>query len=531
MEEIALCLSGGGYRAAMYHLGVISFLNEIRTPDGTPLLDHIHTITCISGGALPGLKYILGEIDEIDRTETVKSLYRDLVENNLGEQLLKKYGIESLKGKSLIRVLSDVYDETFFKGRKFGEILEFMEWDKIHHFAVDSTDFATGKPFRFQATAKIEKEGRREPYGVIGNRINRIHRDTAMNIRIADIMACTSCFPLVFEPMAYPEDFTFDTQISDDQFKTYTLMDGGLVDNQGIDPAIHANKHLDSIKKSMDIIIISDAGIAGIQNDSFIKSSFIFSEWTPRRLQVVLSIFATLSLIISFLANSYPFIAGISFTLSLLLTALNYLLSSVSKKIFSVAEKELKFKISDNDFFWKNKLGNIWDFVRTRLGTAYRMVDFVMMGHIKRKTLNSLYTDGDWQNKVIIDTLSAFAQDDIWKRVLKKDWLYNNSYKPGKRMRTVSLKASSMGTTLWFTRDEIEKEIPKAIFACGQYTTCWNLILFAERIQNKVNTDSNFTVSEGQNLILNLLPVLKGSWNRFQNNPYCLTSKFTNEHE
>lgn len=69
MAEFALCLSGGGYRAAMFHLGVMTYLNEIRSTDGSRLLDHVHTITSISGGALPGLLYVVGEKKE--RTELI----------------------------------------------------------------------------------------------------------------------------------------------------------------------------------------------------------------------------------------------------------------------------------------------------------------------------------------------------------------------------------------------------------------------------------------------------------------------------
>ena len=61
--EIALCLSGGGYRASIFHLGVISVLNEIKMDDKMVMLDHVHTITSISGGALTALLFLLSEID------------------------------------------------------------------------------------------------------------------------------------------------------------------------------------------------------------------------------------------------------------------------------------------------------------------------------------------------------------------------------------------------------------------------------------------------------------------------------------
>ena len=34
MAKIALSLSGGGFRAATYHLGVLSYLSSLKTSDG-----------------------------------------------------------------------------------------------------------------------------------------------------------------------------------------------------------------------------------------------------------------------------------------------------------------------------------------------------------------------------------------------------------------------------------------------------------------------------------------------------------------
>ena len=55
MEEIAISLSGGGYRAAMFHLGTLSYLNRIQLPNGKSLLDVVNTISTISGGSITGL--------------------------------------------------------------------------------------------------------------------------------------------------------------------------------------------------------------------------------------------------------------------------------------------------------------------------------------------------------------------------------------------------------------------------------------------------------------------------------------------
>ena len=59
MEEIAISLSGGGYRAAMFHLGTLSYLNRVLLPNGKSLLNVVNTISSISGGTITGLWYMM----------------------------------------------------------------------------------------------------------------------------------------------------------------------------------------------------------------------------------------------------------------------------------------------------------------------------------------------------------------------------------------------------------------------------------------------------------------------------------------
>ncbi|MGH3016043.1 MAG: patatin-like phospholipase family protein, partial [Gaiellaceae bacterium] len=45
-KGVALCMSGGGYRAALFHLGALRRLNELG------LLSRIDTFTAVSGGSI-----------------------------------------------------------------------------------------------------------------------------------------------------------------------------------------------------------------------------------------------------------------------------------------------------------------------------------------------------------------------------------------------------------------------------------------------------------------------------------------------
>ena len=51
-----------------------------------------------------------------------------------------------------------------------------------------------------------------------------------------------------------------------------------------------------------------------------------------------------------------------------------------------------------------------------------------------------------------------------------------------------------MDTTLWFTADDKLNETPEALFACGQYNICMNLLEYI----NKLKTDMTNTTAAHQ---------------------------------
>jgi hypothetical protein len=57
-HEIALCLSGGGYRATSFHLGSLSYLNRISFNESN-LLQHVKAISTVSGSTFTGVMYAL----------------------------------------------------------------------------------------------------------------------------------------------------------------------------------------------------------------------------------------------------------------------------------------------------------------------------------------------------------------------------------------------------------------------------------------------------------------------------------------
>jgi len=65
-DLIVLALSGGGARAASFHLGVLRGLQEMRGRDGRPLSEHVAVVTSVSGGSVLAAYYALNGEDGLD---------------------------------------------------------------------------------------------------------------------------------------------------------------------------------------------------------------------------------------------------------------------------------------------------------------------------------------------------------------------------------------------------------------------------------------------------------------------------------
>src|SRR3954469_12402362 len=79
--KVGLALSGGGFRASLFHIGVLARLAEL------DLLRHVEVLSCVSGGSIVGAHYylLLRELlqripdRKVDRGEYV-TLVRNLAE-------------------------------------------------------------------------------------------------------------------------------------------------------------------------------------------------------------------------------------------------------------------------------------------------------------------------------------------------------------------------------------------------------------------------------------------------------------------
>lgn len=229
----ALALSGGGFRATLYHLGSLIRLNELK------FLCKFERISSVSGGSIvsgmlaaawPRLKLVDGRFSNLE-VEVIEPL-RAFCRRDIDVQAVGWGAI--LPGKSIGDVLADTYDDLFGGAR-----IEALP-DKPQ-FVFDATNLQTGRLVRIQKVRLADYS-----IGEIPN----------PKIRLAVAVAASSAFPPVLSPVTIPlattdwRDRPGTSHFGDPHFTTrLSLTDGGAYDNLGLETI-----------DTFSTIVVSDAG-------------------------------------------------------------------------------------------------------------------------------------------------------------------------------------------------------------------------------------------------------------------------------
>ena len=283
-KNIAVGLSGGGFRAASYSLGNLSYLEHLKydKEKGISLLDNVNFISSASGGTITSALYSAGR----HKGENFIDCYRKLLKtvlpgDNLLNTVLEKLNDDkqwntpgNTKRRNIINSFAKVYDEKIFNGDCFG-VFKKQEKPEGLEVCFNSTEFTRGFSFRFQANGT----------GRTGNSFVFFKEsdEAPDKIKLGDILAASSCFPGGFEPIAFPEDFAYKnekTELTSKSLRDHVilkeyngaeqplketdsigLMDGGINDNQGLDSAMLADTRRRNNKDPrppFDLIFITD---------------------------------------------------------------------------------------------------------------------------------------------------------------------------------------------------------------------------------------------------------------------------------
>lgn len=562
-QNIAISLSGGGFRATSFHLGFISYLST-QSWQGTSLLERTRILSTISAGSFVGVKYIT----TLKKGGTIRDCYRslynfmsryDLVSESLAflsDDKSWKMGLQ----RSLINSFAFTYHKEF-ESATFGLLWDETRPIHVKEICFSATEFNFALPFRFQKTekTKLKVGGIRDEH--IGNQKMYIPIEVAKEIRLADIIAASSCFPFGFEPINFPDDFVYPEsdklknkaflpqQTFDGDKINYpiVLMDGSIDDNQGTEAVIIAEERMryypDELKhmcsdddKAVDLYIISD--VSPPPEERVIEPSSDKVSWYGKLTFDGTRNFGILSAAVGCTSILYAFFATHKITI-IFLSIFGTLsgLIAVGLLIFSKGLTGLTRKMGVPEFvvkriliFDKLKFGTIYNMVLRRRESGMKLVTNVFLKQLKWFSFERIFGDSLWRSRIMVNGARKLTESHVRKR--KEKYFYFNAelLEPGEAIMKAAGKANTMKTTLWFTTHELEgdENMLDTLIACGQFTTCFNLLEYIEKTLKRSKYKADYDQYDEQTKadIDKLQAELLVDWKKFKVDPYWMVREW-----
>jgi NTE family protein len=234
--ELGLCLSGGGYRAMLFHAGALTRLNE------AGVLGRIDLISSVSGGSIAAgvlaasWKCLTfdGDVATNFRAEFLDPVMA------FSKQFLDAPSIVSGTANpfsSAAATVANAYDRHLFQGKTLQDLPD------RPRFVFCASNLSTGSLFRFSKKYVADY---------------RIGLSYSPEIPLATAVAASAAFPPFLSPLRLDlSGLVFKNEDLDEAVGTLAavpsravLTDGGVYDNHGLEPAI----------KRCKTILVSDAG-------------------------------------------------------------------------------------------------------------------------------------------------------------------------------------------------------------------------------------------------------------------------------
>ncbi|MBI3518330.1 MAG: patatin-like phospholipase family protein [Bacteroidetes bacterium] len=562
-HNIAISLSGGGFRATSIHMGVLSYLSS-KTYRGTTLLERVRVLSTVSAGTFAGVKYITTLKKGGTIEDCYKSLYMFMVGKNLVGDALEYMADDSnwTKGRqrSLINAFASMYYKEF-ESENFGILWEENPPIHLKEITFNATEFSFALPFHFRKAERPHAKVGSIAHEYIGNKKIHIPVEVAKEIRLADIIAASSCFPFGFEPINFPDDFIYEGAVKlKDKFLLphnvfdgdkieypIGLMDGGIDDNQGVDAILTAEERMKNYtdelkefrsddKKAVDLYILSDGTNPNMEgylpsNKDKLK---IIGKWnfnSLSRFGITSSVIGVMAIVMACLCTSKTSIISLTMFGTLGLMIAFVLL------VFSMGFVGLTKRMGVPDFFVerlfhvdKLKFRDLNNLLVNRRKSVSKMVSKVFIKHMRWFSHERVYGDPVWRPRLIMNAVFELTEVEVEKRKKKYPYFTNELTEPGKEIMSVAAKALKMGTTLWFTPEELEgdKNMVNTVIACGHFTICFNLLEYFEKyIYNKTyQNDYERYSDEIKKELKELHAALLEDWKKFKVDPYWMVNEW-----
>ncbi|MES2063460.1 MAG: patatin-like phospholipase family protein [Bacteroidota bacterium] len=586
-DNIGIAFSGGGFRAASFALGTLSYLNHLG------LDRQISFSSSASGGTITNLLYTAYRHEG----KRFDEFYQKLASSLNGSVVLEK-ALDNLnnaaiwptgsqgKQRNLINAFAMAYDELMFEHREMG-----VYWpakSSGYEVCFNTTEFYRGLSFRFQTS------GKKDNFQVIGNNYLKFDikkLETLKKIKLGDVLASSSCFPIGFEPIVYPRDFSHAALSSDElceaiQYENYKeeihhlsdpddalyafgLMDGGVTDNQGLKSVMLADQKRQKRAKPdpFDLIIVTDVasyfmdsyavpeiretpaaltntingGINGLQKIinkiNTVEYSLLLSSVALLVLYTIFHLTWTLALgcslstlfLVVFAVRQVAFVHS-AFNIISRFNPLN-LLNSVFDTSAILPQRIIQKLL---DFLTNARFNVLTQMLQARAASVLSMVSDVNLKQVRRLIFEMFYDAECWENRRVPNFIYELSSYNATTRTNRLNSERRLGWKPTvedkallleglERINPVAEEARVMGTTLWFSEQEVQAGKLKTLIATGQFTTCVNLLEYIISLERKqVAFDE-----AGKKRLDDLKKKIVEDLSAFKANPYFLYDRST----
>ena len=294
--KVGLALSGGGFRASLFHIGVLARLAEV------DLLRHIEVLSCVSGGPIVGTHYYLQlreklEFDDLEALDddAMRDVYVELVQRVASDFLagvqrnlrtrvfanpFKMLRTVVAKSYSLTVRLGELFEKELFsrvfseqrrpkgplylnelaimpKGASAGFEPERHNWlrkTKVPALVLNAMTLNTGRIWQYTVSYMGELPHTGDPNVDGTDRLKRLYYSDAptphRHTRLSQAVVASACVPGLFEPLRL--DRLYQRKAPGKQAEPFIvrLIDGGVYDNQGV---------ASLLDQQCSVILVSDA--------------------------------------------------------------------------------------------------------------------------------------------------------------------------------------------------------------------------------------------------------------------------------
>ncbi len=552
MENIALAFSGGGFRAASYSLGCLSLLQKL-SYSGKPLLEKVKFISSTSGGSITNLFYSSYLFEGKAFQECYDTLKKKLTGQDLLDSALANLQHSATAWKNreekninVINAFSLEYDK-LFEGKTLGLFSDRSKNPHLEEICVNSTEFTNGYAFRFQSQNDLTAAQN----GWIGNEYIHFESENikvAKKIRLADILAASSCFPSGFEPMIFPQDFTStdlnkqeligalhfeenhytlpdDDYNSTDFFKDkdfkkeiqFGIMDGGVADNQAIKGFMLADeRRVKNGRPAFDLFISCD--VTSYFMDGYtlpVQKKKWFEQMSLNTslgsiIVIYLLIAIWFPLFVFYFNKNWQWWNVIPTAVSgLFFISLVWILFSKFKGIFKKKTQPTGWSVMLKKYrhvFTSMSIGRLKQLLLVRAKSVFILADDVYLKQIRRMYYEMIFGNEKYKKRSLQNSIYDLSE------VKKRQGFPDYPPPPSDAMVAVAEKSRGMGTTLWFDINHEAENMRNNIIATGQFTTCYKLLKHLNKMDPELKTAE----------ILNLEKQLLGYYKEFIKDPFWM---------